>query len=88
MAVINPSSTEQPSKAVLAAIVAAIAVVALLLWGPVARGLHEESVVRWCSAAQGVAPSQIDGEVRLQVAACVEQALTDPAYMTALRASL
>ncbi len=88
MTVVNPSSTQRQTKAALAAIVATIVVGGALLWGPVARGLHEESIVRWCSAAQGVAPSQIDGEVRLQVAACVEQALTDPAYMTALRASL
>ena len=64
------------------------AVAVAVMWGPVARGLHEESIVRWCSAAQGIAPSQIDFETRAHVSACVEQALTDPGYMTALRASL
>ena len=90
MAVVNPIPTQRHPRAAVAAVTAALAVAALvvLMWGPVARGLHEESIVRWCSASQGVALSQIDVEVRLQVAACVEQALTDPAYMTALRASL
>ena len=88
MTVVDPPSIERNAKAALAAMVAALIVAVALMWGPVARGLHEESIVRWCSAAQGVAPSQIDVEVRLRVAACVEQALTDPAYMAALRASL
>lgn len=87
MAVINPPTIERHPKVVAAAL-AAVALAVAVMWGPVSRGLHEESIVRWCSAAQGVAPSQIDLETRLQVAACVEQALTDPGYMTALRASL
>ncbi len=88
MAVVNPSSSQQLPRTYVLSIVAALIAVTALLWGPVARGLHEESVVRWCSAAQGVARAEITTELSLQIAACVEQALTDPAYMTALRASL
>jgi hypothetical protein len=57
------------------------------LWGPVSRGLHEESVARWCSwsvAPEGRTVIDIDAAVTH----CVEQALSDPAYLTALRASL
>lgn len=88
MTVANPSPTGREHRLAVAAIVAAIVAATALMWGPVARGLHEESVARWCATAQGVARVDIDGERGLQIAACVEQALTDPAYMTALRASL
>jgi hypothetical protein len=88
VAVVNPTSTELHPKVAIVAFATVVAFVVALMWGPVARGLHEESIIRWCSAAQGVAPSQIDTEARLYVAECVDQALTDPAYMTALRASL
>jgi hypothetical protein len=88
VAVVNPPTIARHPKAALAAALAAVAVAVAVMWGPVARGLHEESIVRWCSAAQGIAPSQIDFETRAHVSACVEQALTDPGYMTALRASL
>ena len=88
MAVVNPTPTTRQQRVVASAILTVVVVVTVLMWGPVARGLHEESVMRWCSAAQGVTGVEVHGDRALQIGPCVEQALTDPAFMTALRASL
>ena len=71
----------------LAAALCVTVFVTIVMWGPVARGLHEQSVARWCTwSATGSQTTSLDLEPA--VAQCVERALADPAYLTALRASL
>ncbi len=67
----------------IALVIATIAAVAL--WGPVARGLHEESVTRWCTQSISMAGAPVDD---VAVSMCVNDALSDPSYLQALRASL
>ena len=71
----------------LAVAIAVTALATVLMWGPVSRGLHEESVARWCtwSASAGAASS---GQIDSAVAECVRRSLSDPDYLAALRASL
>jgi len=88
VAVANPSvDTDQTTRIVLAAGIAVVVLLAALLWGPVARGLHEESVERWCTWAQASPAASLQVEIS-GVDSCVDIALHDPAFLTALRASL
>ena len=90
MAVVNPERTGNRTMMLAAAVCGALLVAVILLWGPVARGLHEQSIERWCRWSPAVeADPGGRGDARdVQIAECVERALTDPEFMTALRASL
>jgi hypothetical protein len=67
--------------------VAVTVIATTLMWGPVSRGLHEESVARWCTWSAS-ADEPIAADVETSVSMCVQRALSDPEYLTAVRGSL
>ena len=85
----NPTTESDVSiRIALAVGVVVAALLTIALWGPVARGLHEESVSRWCTWSATSSGTMGAADVDATVEACVQQALDDPSYMAALRASL
>ena len=88
VAVTSTGETSTRGKLVLVAACIGMALLVVLLWGPVALGLHEQSIERWCRWSPSVATAPLDDDRDVQIADCVERALRDPDYLTALRASL
>ena len=88
MAVTSTGETSTRGKVVLVAACVGMALMVVLMWGPVARGLHEQSIERWCRWSPDVATAPLEDDRDVQIADCVERALRDPAYLTALRGSL
>ena len=88
MAVTTTGETHTRGTVVLISVCLGLAMIIVLLWAPVARGLHEQSIERWCRWSPDVATAALEVDQDLQIAGCVERALRDPDYLTALRASL
>jgi len=88
VAVVTPLSEKTHAAVITAASAVVFALIVVLMWGPVARGLHEDSVRRWCTWAQPATTAELGPDHDLRIMACVDQALADPSFLAALRASL